>query len=98
MDPVTLALVAAGLFIFGAMVFFFLKAKDAVENAEKYKRETERVNQVIKVNSHELENHKRILEEYKRKVERLEVSQQKFDTQQSRKEDVELEDLEKQSF
>ncbi|NEQ34537.1 MAG: hypothetical protein F6K04_26780 [Leptolyngbya sp. SIO4C5] len=95
MDPVTLALMAAGLIFFGAMVFFFLRAKDAVENAKNYKNETERMNQVLEVNSRELANHKRELEEYKKKLEKFEASQQQSNTQQLNKEDAELENLQR---
>lgn len=61
MDPVTLALFSGGLLVFGTMIFFFLKAQNAVENARKYKAETEEMNRVIEINTRELENLKREL-------------------------------------
>ena len=61
MDPVTLVLLSSGLLVFGIMISFFLKAQNAVENARKYKAETEEMNRVIKVNTRDLENLKREL-------------------------------------
>lgn len=77
MDPVTLALLGGGLLIFGAMVYFFLKAQDAAENAEKYKNETARMNTVLERNTRELENLKKELRQRQAKEVTSEASSQR---------------------
>ncbi|WP_199338562.1 hypothetical protein [Nostoc sp. FACHB-133] len=95
MDPVTIFIIAAGFLVFSAMIYFFLKANDAVKNAERYKKEVERMNHVIEVKSRELEKHNEILNQHREKLERLEnQNDQKVNSAKFNVEDLELKNLE----
>ncbi len=69
MDPVTIALCAAGLVVFGVIVAFFLKGDESKENAEEYKEEVRKAEKKVQENTQELKKHKEILEDYKRNLD-----------------------------